>query len=87
MMPPSGVHIGVYMAWWSAMRARSFVTNPWIRGSAPGPAMSNSPMWDTSNRPARVRTARCSSMMPVYCTGISHPLNGTMRAPAATWAG
>src|SRR5438132_732146 len=37
MMPPSGVHIGVYMAWWSAMRARSFVTNPWLRGRAHGP--------------------------------------------------
>src|SRR5215204_2905103 len=40
-------------------------------------------MWDTSNRPARVLTARCSLTMPEYSTGISHPPNGTMRAPCA----
>ncbi len=29
-------------------------------------------MWLTSNRPARVRTAACSAVIPVgYCTGIS----------------
>ena len=27
---------------------------------------------------------RCSSLMPAYCTGISHPANGTSFAPAAT---
>ena len=43
-------------------------------------------MWLTSKRPARVRTATCSSMTPVYCTGMCHPANSTMRAPAATWA-
>jgi hypothetical protein len=30
----------------------------------PGPASSISPMWLTSKSPARVRTARCSSLMP-----------------------
>ena len=31
------------------------------------------------------RTARCSSTMLEYCTGISHPPNGTSRAPALWW--
>ena len=30
------------------------------------------------------RTARCSSRMPAYWTGISQPANGTSFAPAAT---
>ena len=41
-------------------------------------------MWETSNAPASERTARCSGITPSYCTGISHPANGTRRAPAAT---
>ena len=28
---------------------------------------------------------RCSGMMPSYCTGISQPAKGTIRAPAARW--
>ena len=32
--------------------------------SAPGPSISTSPMWETSNMPAWVRTAACSSRMP-----------------------
>jgi hypothetical protein len=43
-------------------------------------------MWLTSNSPARVRTAVCSSMMPGYCTGMSQPAKSTMRAPSARWA-
>jgi len=31
-----------------------------------------------------VRTALCSWITPWYCTGISHPANGTIRAPSAT---
>ena len=42
-------------------------------------------MCETSNTPASVRTARCSGITPSYCTGISQPANGTMRAPSATW--
>ncbi len=42
-------------------------------------------MWETSKTPALVRTARCSSMIELYWTGISQPANGTSRAPAATW--
>src|SRR2546423_697224 len=44
-------------------------------------------MWLTSNRPADVRTASCSSLTLRYCCGISQPANSTMRAPAATWFG
>ena len=49
------------------------------------PVVSISPMWLTSKIPALAAHRRCSSLMPAYCTGISHPANGTSRAPAATW--
>src|SRR5688500_61480 len=51
--------------------------------SASLPATSTSPMWLTSNNPALERTAMCSFVMPEYSTGMSHPPNGTIRAP---WA-
>ena len=54
--------------------------------SAPSPRMMRSPIWETSNIPARSLTARCSSRMLVYWTGISQPPNSTIRAPSATWA-
>ena len=54
----------------------------WTAASASAPAISISPMWLTSNSPARVRTAMCSSAMPVYSTGMSQPPNSTMRAPS-----
>ena len=41
-------------------------------------------MCETSKTPASVRTARCSWITPSYCTGISQPANGTIRAPRAT---
>src|SRR5205823_182221 len=47
-------------------------------------------MWETSKAPQSLRTARCSGMTPSYCTGISQPANGTIRAPSATccsWRG
>src|SRR5512135_1575171 len=51
-----------------------------------GPVTSNSPMCDTSNMPARSRTARCSAPMPAgYVTGISNPAKGTIFAPSVTW--
>src|SRR3990170_3038973 len=57
----------------------------WRRSAAAcGPVTSKRPMWETSNIPAAVRTALCSSMMPVYWTGISQPAKGTMRAPRRT---
>src|ERR1700679_3229335 len=39
-------------------------------------------MCERSKKPARLRTASCSAKMPAYCTGISKPPNGTMRAPS-----
>src|SRR5688500_815207 len=42
-------------------------------------------MCDRSNSPAADRTARCSSMIPLYCTGISQPPNSMIRAPRAVW--
>ncbi|GMA32534.1 hypothetical protein GCM10025875_25260 [Litorihabitans aurantiacus] len=43
-------------------------------------------MCEMSNRPAVVRTATCSATSEVYFTGIDQPANGTIVAPAATWA-
>ena len=40
-------------------------------------------MCDRSNRPTRSRTARCSSRIAVYWTGISQPANSIIRAPSA----
>src|SRR5580693_6781609 len=42
-------------------------------------------MWLTSNRPARVRTASCSAMMPEYSRGISQPPKLTILAPRRRW--
>jgi hypothetical protein len=42
-------------------------------------------MCETSKRPAPVRTATCSSRMPRYCTGMSHPAKGTSLARRAAW--
>ncbi len=53
---------------------------------ASGPSTNSSPMCDRSNRPARSRTARCSSRIPAYWTGISQPANSISRAPRAAVA-
>src|SRR5437868_7563459 len=42
-------------------------------------------MCETSKTPESVRTALCSGITPSYCTGISHPAKGTIRAPSAAW--
>src|SRR4029079_15853885 len=39
---------------------------------------------EMSKMPTRSRTTLCSSTIPAYCTGISHPAKGTMRAPKVT---
>src|SRR5579862_175277 len=59
----------------------------WTAASASLPAISISPMWLTSNSPARVRTAMCSETMPppAYSTGMSQPPKGTIRAPELRW--
>src|ERR1035437_5959214 len=42
-------------------------------------------MWLTSKTPAAWRTALCSSMIPEYWTGMSHPPKSTILAPSARW--
>ena len=43
-------------------------------------------MWLTSKRPALVRTAMCSGMMPAYSTGISQPQNSIILPPSFLWS-
>ena len=64
--------------------ATSFESTRCRNASAPGPSTSTSPMWETSNIPACVRTAECSSRIPSYVTGISQPAKGTTFAPSST---
>src|SRR5919108_1735441 len=85
-MPPSGRQSSEYCTWPTSSAATSLVVSRCSVASAPGPSISNSPMWLTSKQPTAARTVRCSSMMPRYCTGISQPPKGTMRAPALTCA-
>src|SRR5450756_643434 len=42
-------------------------------------------MWLTSKTPTAWRTALCSSMIPEYWTGMSHPPKSTILAPSARW--
>ncbi len=51
----------------------SFESSRCRNASASGPLVSICPMWETSNRPACRRTARCSCRIPSYWTGISQP--------------
>jgi hypothetical protein len=72
MTPPFGRHIAEYCACPEVMPRASLTVAFWIRSSAPRPESTNSPMCETSKRPAASRTARCSEVMPEgYCTGIS----------------
>src|SRR5438874_3397790 len=84
-MPPRSFVRSVYWAPPTSTRARSFERRPWRRSCACGPSTSSSPMCETSKTPQSVRTVRCSAITPAYCTGISQPANGTIRAPSATW--
>src|SRR5262245_920733 len=65
----------------SVMVAAVLVHTRWISVRASGPPNDSRPMWLMSNKPAAVRTAVCSSMIDVYCTGIPQPAKSTMRAP------
>src|SRR6476659_6742099 len=90
MIPPSSFVRSVYWAWPGEMRSRSFESAPCSSSPARGPSTSSSPMCETSNTPASVRTARCSGITPSYWTGISQPAKGTIRAPSSTcrsWSG
>src|SRR4051794_31881370 len=84
-MPPSSVQASAYWAPPSGIRRTSLVRTCWRNSAACGPQLSISPMCETSNTPARSRTAMCSSRMPPYWTGMSQPANGTSFAPSAAW--
>ena len=64
------------------MRCTSYVVTERIWRAASAPCTDTRPMCETSNTPARVRTASCSAMMPAYWSGISQPAKEAKRAPA-----
>src|SRR5436190_18621126 len=78
---PCSVVSAEYCAWPTESLAASLLVSHWTAWRASAPAISIWPMWLTSKSPAAVRTARCSSVMPEYSTGMSQPANSTMRAP------
>lgn len=55
--------------------------------AAEGPEIMNCPMWEISKIPQDWRTALCSSIIPVYWTGIFQPAKGTILAPNSTCLG
>ena len=83
--PPSSRQSTEYWAPFSAILVTSLERIRCRKRSASAPVVRISPMCETSNTPAPVRTATCSWRTPSYCTGISHPAKGTRRAPAASW--
>ncbi len=80
---PSGSSKYEYCEPPTLMSYTSLVDTASRNAAAFGPRASRTPMWLTSNSPAALRTAACSSPTEVYHTGISQPPNGTIRAPAA----
>src|SRR5690348_13262307 len=83
--PPSGAQIIEYWAR-PVVKASGFETTaPASASPAVAPSTMSSPMCERSNRPTRSRTARCSSRIEVYCTGIRQPAKSIMRAPRASW--
>src|ERR1039457_5199439 len=60
----------------------SFVRMELRKSAAAAPLTVTSPMWEMSKMPAALRTARCSSTMLVYCTGISQPPKSISLAPS-----
>ena len=85
-MVPRSLQSAEYCAWPTATRVTSLTVMYWTKSPAWGPRTVNSPMWETSKRPAAVRTAACSARMPVgYCTGMAYPAKGTILPPRAVW--
>src|SRR4029077_6847802 len=84
MIPPSSLHISVYIACMGSSDAMSLVRIPWRQSAAFSPWTMRRPMCDTSNRPAALRTAKCSSRIELYCWGISQPPKSTIRPPRET---
>jgi hypothetical protein len=94
MMSSTGQPLGIGRAEYWACPEASFATLLAVtrcrKAMAPSPSTSNCPMWETSKRPAAVRTALCSAMSPAYSTGMSHPPKGTIFAPLSrctAWSG
>src|SRR5438034_132473 len=84
MIPPPSLQSRLYCAWPWTRGPRSLVTRCCRKSRLDPPAMRNRPMCETSNRPATLRTAKCSSRIEVYCCGISQPPKSTIRPPRAT---
>ena len=85
MIPPVSFVSSVYCAPPTSTFSMSFDRSRCSAAGTFGPSNSNRPMCETSKTPQSSRTALCSGITPSYCTGISQPANGTMRAPSATW--
>src|SRR6185436_7765622 len=78
--------MSVYCPWPTAILRMSLV-RVWLRKAAAlGPLTQISPMCEMSKMPAALRTARCSSMMLEYWTGISQPPNSMSLPPRRWWA-
>ena len=87
MTPPRSLSKKPYWLLPASMRWRLLVNRESSHAFAPGPPTMNWPMWEMSNTPAAVRTARCSARMPLaYCTGIDQPPKPTILPPSRTCA-
>src|ERR1035437_8225204 len=84
MTPPRSLHIRVYWPSPGASLRMSFVRTEFRNSAAPAPLTVTSPICEMSKMPAALRTARCSLVMLVYCTGISQPPN-SMSLPPSFW--
>src|SRR5690625_1587555 len=85
--PPFSLQRNVYCARFGVNLSRSFVVIVCKNCFASGPFTMISPMWDTSNNPAFVLVAWCSSLIPVNCTGKSHPPKSIVFAPYFSYSG
>ena len=83
MTPPASLVRQEYWAPPTAILATSLESTSCRNFRASGPSTSTSPMCETSNIPACVRTAECSSRIPSYVTGMSQPANGITLAPSS----
>src|SRR5579871_2096831 len=81
MTPPCSLHIKVYWPSPGPILRMSFVKTELRKSDATAPLTVISPMCEISKIPAAFRTARCSSVILVYCTGISQPSKSTSLAP------
>src|SRR5271166_2946439 len=80
MTPPFSFSKRVYWPPPGSRRSRLFVSMQFSHSFPFGPITRISPMCEMSNIPTRSRTARCSSSMLEYMTGMFQPPNPTIRA-------